>query len=162
MVEKILISRCNRLMMVNGYPLPIGYLHFNRGKSASNHGIKSTHSLDEGDILGGKEAFLMTQKPNTCKQPPTCHLLIRRFLKSSFKAALLWSRTHYPGQNCLVMFLSRSTQATFMGNWLCTPCAKATRKRGKWCFVFLLTIGSSGAGMWRMLKRKKGKRKQKR
>ena len=55
MVEKILISRCNRLMMVNGYPLPIGYLHFNRGKSASNHGIKSTHSLDEGDILGGKE-----------------------------------------------------------------------------------------------------------
>ena len=76
-------------MKVNGYPLPIGYLHFNRGKPASNRGIKSTHSLDEGDILGGKEVFLMTQKSNTSKQPPTHHLLLRRFLKSSFKSALL-------------------------------------------------------------------------
>ena len=52
-------------MRVNGYPLSTEYLHFIRGKPVSNSGIKSTHSLDEGDILGGKGAFLMTQKSNT-------------------------------------------------------------------------------------------------
>lgn len=75
-------------MRVNEYYLSIGYLHFNRGKPTSNSRIKSTDSLEEGDILGGQGAFLMTQKSNTCKQPPTLHLLIRRFLKSSFKAVL--------------------------------------------------------------------------
>lgn len=45
------------------------HLHSNRGenlgKPTSNSGIKSTHSLHGGDILGGKGVFLMTQKSNT-------------------------------------------------------------------------------------------------
>lgn len=54
-------------------------------------------------------------------------------------------------------------KATFMENRLCTPCANATGKialNGA-VFVFLLTIASSVPGMWRMLDRKKGERKQK-
>lgn len=58
----------------------------------------------------------MTQKSNTCKHPPTCHLLIRRLLKSSFKAAPLHSRTYYPGRNGLVIFLhSYSIQSNIDG-----------------------------------------------
>lgn len=80
------VLRYKRLLRVNGYPLSRGHLHFNRGKLTSNSRIKSTYSLDEGDILGGKGAFLMTQKPNTCKQPPTLHLFIKRLLRSSFNS----------------------------------------------------------------------------
>lgn len=88
-LRKSLILRSKRLMKVNGHPLSIRHLHFNKGKPASNSGIKRIHGLDGGDILGGKEAFLMTQKSNTCKQPPTRHLLIKRFLKLSSKVVLL-------------------------------------------------------------------------
>lgn len=113
-LRKSLILRSKRLMKVNGHPLSIRHLHFNKGKPASNSGIKRIHGLDGGDILGGKEAFLMTQKSNTCKQPPTRHLLIKRFLKLSSKVVLLWSRTYYPGQSCLVTH-SDSTQSSIYG-----------------------------------------------
>lgn len=76
-------------MRANGDPLPIGHLPFHRGNLTSNSGIRSANSLDEGGILGSEGDFLMTQKSNTCKQPPTGHLLTRTFPKSSSKAALL-------------------------------------------------------------------------
>lgn len=51
-LRKSLMLRCKRLMRVNGYPLSIGLLPFNRGKLTSNSGMKSTNSLDEGGYFG--------------------------------------------------------------------------------------------------------------
>lgn len=47
-----------------------------------------------------------------------------------------------------------------MENLLHTPCANATGKKLTWYSLCLVTIASPVPGMWGMLDRKKGKRKQ--